>query len=314
MKALHEGEVTACHGERLAVQEKNGNILYLYSRRRFGVVVPGDIVQWQDRTDDHSDSPTDKQASNRGQITAVQPRRTMLGRQDRRGQIKPVAANIDQLVIIAAHRPAFDSYLIDQYIVAAYAAGVDCCLVLNKADLWEDQALAMQQWSTLYQNVGFTVLHTSIHQPDSVQKLQQQLARTSVFVGLSGVGKSSLIAALTNKHITTGAIGRHGQGSHTTSTAQLYQLTPETRLIDSPGVREFRVGYLPIHSLLDAYPDITSWAQQCHFPNCSHDHEPRCAVRKAVQEQQLSSRRYNNFLRMLQENIAMRPQHNTTRK
>ncbi len=280
---MHEGEVVACHGERIAVRTDTGASIYLYGRRALGTVVPGDRVCWQDT----------KAAE--PQIHHIVARKSVLGRQDRRGRIKPVAANLDLLVVVCAAVPALDAYLIDQYLVAAEEANIASLIVFNKVDLWQDD---LSHWSAVY--AGTPQVHCCALDAEALPPLRAALqGHCSVLVGQSGVGKSSLIGALLQRDLPVGPINRHGLGKHTTSTSQRFELDDDTSLIDSPGVREFRVDHLPVDAIRRSYHDIESFAMYCRFPNCQHRSEPGCAVHAAVRDGKVPAVRVENFLRLL---------------
>lgn len=291
--ASQPGEVIANYGAIVLVADESGSVNRCVARRRAGYPVCGDRVQW---------SPQDK---GDGIILAIEPRSSTLERPDRRGQLKPLAANFTQLVVVMASQPGFDPGLIDRYCVAAEHLGVRAVLVINKADLLEGDSLRKAE--TLmrrYADLGYTVCTASKELDNGIADLAGLLRdETSILVGQSGVGKSSIAnQLLPDRDIRVGALSEStGLGSHTTTTTILYNLPDGGRLIDSPGVREFPLEHLEGPQIAAGFREITELAEECRFHNCSHAVEPGCAVRSAVDEGRIDQQRYKTYLQMLEQ-------------
>ncbi len=232
-------------------------------------------------------------------IEHLQPRSSILTRPDHRGKLKEVAANIDLMVIVASLYPETPINLIDRYLVAAKICQIQPLLVLNKTDLEAGQELG-SFFPYYQQRLGILSLHCSHLDQASITKLQQQIAsKTSILVGLSGAGKSSLIHALTQEDsIRVAAVSNAtGKGKHTTTTTQLY-FHHDSMIIDSPGVRDFSLEHATLEQIKAGFPDIQQLAMHCRFNNCSHLHEPDCAVKNASPEK-LHPLRWQSYMQIL---------------
>jgi ribosome biogenesis GTPase len=233
-------------------------------------------------------------------IVAVLPRRTELRRPDNLGRIRTVAANIDDVLVVFAPLPSPSSDLLDRYLCACSIAGFRPRLLLNKADLAGpgDEATRI---AALYESLGYPVLRCSAKQEHGLDALRAALAgRTSILVGQSGVGKSSLVnALLPDAQLATTEVSEvSGLGQHTTTTARLFHLPGGGALIDSPGVREFALWHVSEAELEDSYPEFTALRGRCRFRDCRHEREPGCALQAAVAAGTLSAERFRNFLRI----------------
>lgn len=278
-------------GTEADVEGPDGKLYRCKQRQHLGTLVAGDRVIWR---------PAPSQS---GVIVAVEERKTVLGRMDRHHRMKPVAANLDQLIIVAAKEPAFQTYLIDSYLVAATVLHLEAVLCLNKADLLKnnDPVLAAAHW---YESIGVRVMTASAQSQEGLQDLSQALNnKTSVFVGQSGVGKSSLISAfIPEAAIKVAAISEQTlHGRHTTSNSRLYHLSSGGDLIDSPGIREFGLWHMNPREIAAGFIEFQPYYDHCKFRDCSHEHEPHCALRLAVEEGKISKDRFQNFKRLCRE-------------
>ena len=285
--AQREGRVVVRHGQNLLVRDGNENTVHCLFRQNLGEIVCGDRVLWQPVAD------------NEGVVVAVLPRATTLSRPDYSGREKPLAANITQLVVVLAPRPEPSGYLLDQYLVAAEQIGVRGAICLNKADLLNaQQQQAFRERFAHYQALEYPLIQISAKQEHGLDPLQQLLKdNTSILVGQSGVGKSSLInALLPASRLEEGALSdATGLGRHTTSAATLYELDSGGEIIDAPGVRSFRLGRMPPQTLENGFPELRELRGQCRFSDCTHRHEPGCAVRVAVQQGRIHPDRLASF-------------------
>jgi ribosome biogenesis GTPase len=236
-------------------------------------------------------------------VKSVLPRRSTLARATLRGTAEAIVANLDLLVTVFAPLPKPDPFIIDRYLCAASSAGMSALVLLNKADLMDASDPAVDEWQTwlaAYRAAGYETLVVSSHSRQHLDALRALLAhRTSAFVGQSGVGKSSLIAALAPEtDIATGALDKTEEGRHTTTASRLFDLPEGGALIDSPGVRDYApaIDGLEPHSL--GFPEVDQLATGCKFLDCRHLREPGCAVRLAAEEQRLDARRYESYRRL----------------
>lgn len=219
-------------------------------------------------------------------LVAIEPRRTVLARPDpQRAHVELViAANVDVgVIVVAGAEPAFRPGLIDRALVALERGGVAPVIAINKADLVDAATrAAIEEHVAVYRELGLPVVWTSTTARAGLDELQALLAgRTCVFVGHSGVGKSSLLNRLDPARARTVGAGRafDGKGRHTTTAAELAFLPGGTRLIDTPGVRSFGLGR--VDDLLEAFPDLAEAARGCRFGNCGHAGEAGCALGEA---------------------------------
>lgn len=243
-------------------------------------------------------------------ILAVHERRNSLQRADNRGRAEPVVANIDLLAVVAAPEPAPDLFLVDRYLAAAHCAGLDALLIANKLDLPAGEA-AVQSLRDIAMALDLPLIATSAADMQGIAPLRQQWGtRTGVVVGQSGVGKSSLLAALLPQiEFRTQSLDRDAEGRHTTTRSELFTLPGGGAIIDSPGVRDFApaIGALEPRAL--GFADIERLAMECRFQDCRHLREPNCAVRAAVDEGRLMARRYESYrrLRRLYDDLQPEP-------
>jgi len=215
---------------------------------------------------------------------------------------KSVAANIDTIIIVCAVEPEPSLELIDHYIVAAEQLPSDVVITLNKIDLTNHSSI-LESLQSKYSDLPYPIVTTSKHSStNSLDALTNLLKnKTCIFVGQSGVGKSTLINALIpNTEIDTQEISDISrQGRHTTSSTTLYDLPLGGELIDSPGVREFVMPKLDAESISKGFVEIESFRSECKFHNCKHLQEPKCAVINAVEDNKINQQRYESYLKMM---------------
>jgi ribosome biogenesis GTPase / thiamine phosphate phosphatase len=286
---LQPGLVVAAYGRHCLVETPAGQRLICHPRGKKSQALVGDQVLWQPTGDE-------------GTIEKLQDRRNLLYRQDEI-RTKSFAANLDQVLVLLAADPEFSESQLTRALIAARAEGIPVLVVLNKRDLGEafDRA-----WIRLapYRAMGETVLPLSLQADDgSVAELQQRLSGLHTLVlGPSGAGKSTLINRLVPQaQAQTGEISRAlNSGKHTTTSTTWYWVDAEhqTALIDSPGFQEFGLHHIDPAQLARLMPDLEAHLGGCRFYNCTHLHEPGCAVRSAVDStgpQTISANRYRLY-------------------
>jgi ribosome biogenesis GTPase len=284
------------YGTSVLVEDEAGGLHRCVARRRLHPVVSGDRVTWE------------LSGVQQGIIHAVEPRRTILERADGANRIRPLAANIDQILVVVAPQPAHDTFLIDRYLVATELAGAVPLLVFNKSDLLVLPDAVPEDELRDFITIGYTVLLTSAHDNDGIEELTRALAgRTSILVGQSGVGKSSLIKRLLPElDIQIGRLSTaSGQGIHTTTCTTLYHLPQGGELIDSPGVRDFRLGETSPDELARGFREFRPYLGSCRFPDCRHLSEPGCAVKEALRAGAISQRRMASYRNLMGRSQAL---------
>jgi ribosome biogenesis GTPase / thiamine phosphate phosphatase len=279
-------EVVASYGRHLLLRTADGSLQAARPQGRSLDIVCGDQVQVQ-------------AAGNELIVDSVEPRRSVLRRSNLRGRSETLAANLTQLAVTLAPNPAPDFFLIDRYLCAAESAGISAIIIANKTDLPEAPALLAElaQFSAL----GYELFPTQADNAHSTAALLPAFAgHTSILVGQSGVGKSSLSRALAAEAIDVviGALVRDEEGRHTTTATRLYTCSNGVRLMDSPGVRDFAPAIDDLTPSTLGFREIAALAPQCRFQDCSHLTEPNCAVQAAVQSAAMSPRRYESYRRL----------------
>lgn len=282
-----EGLIVAHYGTQVAVESAPGQSQRCHIRANLEGLVTGDRVVWCE-------------GDPMGVVVAQLERDSVLSRPDPYGKLKPVAANIDQILLVIAPFPEPHANLVDRYLVAAETVGIEPVILLNKTDLLQgdtDLQAAMDDLLAIYPTLGYRVLRTSI-KDYSLQNLHDALREhTSIFVGQSGVGKSSLVnVLLPDADMRVGALSENTQkGTHTTTTAQLFHLECGGTLIDSPGIREFGLWHMSREQVEWGFREFRALLGSCKFRDCQHEQEPGCAVLAAVASGTISKRRLASY-------------------
>ncbi|GAB4179821.1 MAG: ribosome small subunit-dependent GTPase A [Rhodocyclaceae bacterium] len=279
--------VLAC-GRHYEVETGGGRRLHAFPRTRRESFVCGDRVAIEEQDAHHAI------------IVSAEPRASLLHRSDAMRE-RRIAANVDQVVVIAATEPAFSDELITRALVAAEHQALGALLVLNKIDLAARLAEARSRLAP-FAAAGYAIVEISALR-DAAALRPWLAGRLSVLVGGSGAGKSSLVnALLPHAGAQTGEISRAlDSGRHTTSLARLYRLDASSAIIDSPGMQLFGLAHVPGEALAGCFPELRPYAGRCRFRDCGHDREPGCAVREAIDSGALGAVRHAHFLRLAAE-------------
>lgn len=289
---IENGLVISHFGSSVAVEAVDGQVFHCLLRRNQLLPVVGDRVKWQ------------KKQSNQGVVISIENRHNLLAKGDGRGKTRPIAANIDVLAVVTAPPPIFSEYWLDRYLVASTLLQVPTIIVLNKIDLL-DGPQRERVWARLapYQRMVCPVLLTTTYQDGGTDALGAFLQnKTTVLVGPSGVGKSSLIAKLAHCQVVPiGEVTDKGTGKHMTTAVRLYHLPKGGHLIDSPGVRDFNLWRISQPEILKGFPDFQGHLTGCRFRDCQHWTEPGCALEAAATKAQINASRLASYRKLLEE-------------
>jgi len=242
----------------------------------------------------------------KGMITKIEERQNYVPRQATHGRLgeQILVANIDiAWVVQSVKQPKLNMGFIDRFLVTCEAYEVPAGIVINKMDLASDKARnIMDDISELYRGIGYKVVQTSIQDKDSIRNLASELKdKTSVFIGPSGVGKTSILNTIDpDLNLKVGEISSYsGKGKHTTTFAKLVPLKNGGYIVDTPGIREFGTVNITKSELSLYFPEMLEPRQHCKFYNCTHYHEPHCGVVDAYEEGKIDADRYNSYLNIL---------------
>ncbi len=295
--ALAPGLVVATHGRQAMVETPEGQRVLCHTRGKKSDLVVGDRVRWQ-------------VAGDAGVVESTDPRRNLLFRQDE-WRTKSFAANLDQLLVLVAPEPVFSESQLTRALIAAAEAGIPAIIGLNKVDL-PSTGPARERLGP-YRAMGVPVLELALKKaPQTAREtLGPQLAgRTTLVLGPSGMGKSTLINLLVPA--ADAQVGEISQalntGRHTTTSTRWYWLDAARNgaLIDSPGFQEFGLRQVAPEQLASLMPDFARHLGQCRFHNCSHRHEPGCGVREAVARGEIGPSRVRIYEELFEELSARR--------
>lgn len=294
--AAENAVVISRFGQHADIETDNGDVLRCNIRRTVKGIVCGDEVQFRRAKVSEGDLA--------GVIEAMHDRRSQLTRPDFYDGVKVIAANIDQILMVSAVLPEFTPSIIDRYLIACEDMGIEPILVLNKIDLIDEQGLAdINQVLDIYRKLGYQVLLVSNKSGYGIDALKETLVdKNSIFVGQSGVGKSTLVnTVLPDAEILTKEVSENsGLGQHTTTVSRLHHLPSGGNLIDSPGIREFGLWHLDVERVTWCFKEFREFIGGCRFRDCKHLNDPGCIIRQAVDEGDISQLRFDSYHRILE--------------
>ncbi len=290
-----QGRIIAVHGRHYTVEFSDGSFRKCFPRgKKAGAAVGDNVI-------------VSLQGANEGSIDRILERRNLLYRSDDM-RTKQFAANVDQLLIVVAPEPVSSDDLIGRALVAAWSAGIEPIIVLNKIDLENSIGRARERLSTL-KALGVQIIELSAHAREQMRAalLPHLNDRCTLLLGQSGMGKSTILNALvpdarahTQEHSQA-----LGAGKHTTTSTRLYHLPGSAGdIIDSPGFQAFGLYHLSAAEIEQGFPEFSDVIQHCRFYNCTHRHEPGCGVLAAIKLGTVTSERHELYKRILAENEA----------
>ncbi|MDD9340744.1 MAG: small ribosomal subunit biogenesis GTPase RsgA [Providencia heimbachae] len=309
-----EGLVISRFGQHADIEASDGTVQRCNLRRTIASLVTGDKVVWRPALNTQDDIKIN------GIVEAVHERHSVLTRPDYYDGLKPIAANIDQIVVVSAILPELSLNIIDRYLVACETIGIQAVIVLNKVDLLDDENREwVSELMTIYSHIGYQVIEVSSHTGEGMEVLTNTLeGKVSVFVGQSGVGKSSLLNSLlpdNEKIILVNDVSDNsGLGQHTTTASRLYHFPQGGDVIDSPGVREFGLWHLTTEQVTKGFIEFKDYLGGCKFRDCKHLDDPGCLLREATNDGRIAESRFENYHRILESMEQVKPRGNFTGK
>jgi ribosome biogenesis GTPase len=292
MSTSRLGRVVAWFGKEWAVEDATGVFLAYPSARCQDLPCVGDWVEWE--------------ISNRyGRILKVLPRQSLLTRPGHGGSVRPVAANVEQILIVIAPEPPYDLLLVDQYLVVCELHFLSAGLIFNKLDLLPvtQRSALLEEDLAPYARL-YPVMLVSAKTGEGIAQLRTALqGKVSLLAGQSGVGKSSLLQCLIpNLKVRIGELSAGTRrGRHTTTSARLFHLPEGGDLIDTPGVSIFGLAGVTPQKLALGFKEFREFIARCRFADCRHADDLGCAVREAAQAGKLSRARYQRYLKLLEK-------------
>ena len=309
---MHEGIVYRSTGSWYWVKSSTGDFYDCRIKGKFRLqgikhtnpIAVGDRVQF---------SLYSEGEATKGTIEDILPRENYIVRRsvNLSKQTHIIASNIDQaLLLITLNNPHTFFAFIDRFLITAQAYHIPVILVFNKIDTYNEEELAEVRWmKSIYTALDYPCYEISCFAAEDVAKIQGLMrGKVSMFSGHSGVGKSTLLNALAPKlNLRTAEISpQHQQGQHTTTYAEMFDLSKEISIIDTPGIKGFGVVDMQPEELGNYFPEFYALKGECKFNNCLHVDEPQCAVKQAVEDESIAPSRYDSYLQLLEEDTPYR--------
>ncbi|MBT8325791.1 MAG: ribosome small subunit-dependent GTPase A [Winogradskyella sp.] len=300
------GTVYKSTGSWYTVKTANGKIYECRIKGKFRLkgikstnpIAVGDIVKFEVETNNDLET---------GVINRIEERKNYIVRKsvNLSKQTHIIASNIDQVfLLITINNPMTLPAFIDRFLVTAEAYSIKTILLFNKMDVYDDESMLEAKYmASIYRKIGYECIGISAKTGKNIEKVKELMkAKVSMFAGHSGVGKSTLINTieptlnLKTKEIST----QHMQGQHTTTFAEMFDLSFDAKIIDTPGIKGFGVVDMDKEEVGDYFPEFFELKKDCKFNNCLHIKEPKCAVKKALENDEVSYSRYRSYLQILE--------------
>lgn len=300
------GLVYKSTGSWYTVKSEQGDFIECRMKGKFRIkgikstnpIAVGDWVDYE--LEETSDSVT-------GTIHTIHERKNYIVRKsvNLSHQMHIIASNIDRVfLLITINNPPTTTNFIDRFLVTAEAYGIETVLVFNKIDTFDEATLDEQLYMQhIYQEIGYQCLRVSSTEMKGITALKEMMiGKVSMFSGHSGVGKSTLVNAMEpNLQLKTKVISEQSmQGQHTTTFAEMYDLSFDARIIDTPGIKGFGIVDMEKEEISGYFPEFFKLKDQCKFNNCLHKDEPHCAIKKALEDDKISWSRYKSYLKILE--------------
>ncbi|MBP8066713.1 MAG: ribosome small subunit-dependent GTPase A [Flavobacterium sp.] len=300
------GIVYKSTGSWYSVKTEEGTFLECRIKGKFRIqgikstnpIAVGDVVDFDMETS--SDETV-------GVITNIHDRKNYIVRKsvNLSKQTHIIAANIDVVfLLVTINNPPTTTSFIDRFLVTAEAYGIEAVLVFNKIDTYDEATLDEQLYlQYIYSQIGYKCLRVSAQENKGLEELKAMMKdKVSMFSGHSGVGKSTLVNALEpSLNLKTKAISeQHQQGQHTTTFAEMFDMSFGAKIIDTPGIRGFGIVDMEKQEIGDYFPEFFALKEQCKFNNCLHKEEPHCAVKAALEKDEIAWSRYKSYLQILE--------------
>ena len=300
------GTVYKSTGSWYFVKAENNNFYKCRMKGKFRIkgIKSTNPIAVGDTVDFSIETKTDEET---GVITNIHERENFIVRKsvNLSKQTHVIAANIDQVfLLITINNPPTLTTFIDRFLVSARAYRVSTILVFNKIDSYEiEERAEILYLKDIYEKIGYTCIEVSATQHKNVDKIKELMTdKTSMFVGHSGVGKTTLVNSIEpSLDLKTKEISeQYKQGKHTTTFAEMFDLSFNARIIDTPGIKGFGVVDMEKDELGDYFPEFFALKQDCKFNNCIHINEPQCAVKDALEDDEISWSRYKSYMQILE--------------